>query len=70
MRQQIKIRSLPARNEAIRSWLKARDLFNLAAIARRINYDRSNFSQFLEGHRDLVEPYISSLEMALEPYGY
>lgn len=70
MKKQTKIGSLPARNDAIREWLKGRDFFNMAAIARRINYDRSNFSSFIEGHRDLVEPYISSLEMAMEPYGY
>ena len=63
-------RAIADRNNVIRAWLKSRDLFNIAAVARRIDYDRSNFSQFLEGHRDLVEPYISSLETAMERYGY
>ena len=60
------------RTELLRQWLKERDLFNISALCRRINYDRGAFSHWMEGHDnwDLSDEAASRLENALVQYGY
>lgn len=62
--------TLEQRNAYAREWLKQHDLFNIAALCRRINYNRGAFSRFEEGHLALsIEP-LERLEEALNEYGY
>lgn len=60
------------RSEKLRAWLKGRDLFNYAALCRRIDYNRGAFSHWLEGHNnwDLSDQAMDRLESALIAYGY
>lgn len=58
------------RNARARAWLKEHDLFNAAALCRRINYNRGAFSHFQEGHVDLSAEVLLRLEVTLMPYGY
>lgn len=62
--------STKERNTRARVWLKQHDLFNIAAICRRINYNRGAFAHFEEGHLDLSEAVLQRLEDLLDPYGY
>lgn len=63
-------KSLELRNEILRQWLNAHDLINVAALCRRIDYDRGNFWHFEEGTRDLPEDAIARLENELFKYGF
>lgn len=60
------------RTELLRQWLKERDLFNISALCRRIDYNRGAFSHWLEGHAnwDMSDEAADRLEDALTPYGY
>lgn len=62
--------TLEQRNARAREWLKQHDLFNNAALCRRINYNRGAFSHFQEGHLDLSAEVLLRLEATLMPYGY
>jgi len=60
------------RTDTLRQWLKEHDLFNLAALCRRIDYDRGALSHWLENHAgwDISDEVVDRLEKALKPYGY
>lgn len=73
MRKKKEVRQPPTvkeRNTRAREWLKQHDLFNIAALCRRINYNRGGFAHFEEGHLDLSDDALVRLEAALNPYGY
>lgn len=73
MRKKKEVRQPPTvkeRNTRAREWLKQHDLFNIAALCRRINYNRGGFAHFEEGHLDLSEEPLQRLEIALSMYGY
>lgn len=69
MKQKI---NMEQRNILLRQWLKQHDLFNIAALCRRINYDRGAFSHWLEAHEgfNLSEEAADRLENTLVDYGY
>jgi len=58
------------RNILLREWINAHDLINIAALCRRIDYNRGTFSRFLEGHQELGEKATTKLENILTEYGY
>jgi hypothetical protein len=60
------------RCKVLRKWIKDHDLFNIAALCRRINYDRGAFSHWLEEHEnwDLSAEAADRLEAVLIDYGY
>lgn len=62
--------TIAERNTEARIWLNHHDLFNIAALCKRIDYDRGSFSRFMEGHIDLSDVVINKLEISLRPYGY
>lgn len=58
------------RNEAAREWLRSHELINVAALCRRIDYDRGNFWHFEYGQRDLPEDALERLEKVITNYGF
>lgn len=71
--KQLKKQEVPTieeRNILLRSWVKAHDLLNLAALCRRVDYDRGSFSHWVEAHHELSEDVIIRIEQALSDYGY
>ena len=65
-----KVKSIDEQSAHLREFLKERDFFNMSKIAARINYNRGNFTAYLEGHRELPHAFVKRLQEELKRYGY